>query len=218
MPEYRSDEWQAIKGEFYLPLTERHMVDLWISCTETVQVLGVLDGEKRLLKSGKEFRFRGQVKGFASLEVTSNAPFGLKVRHVPLQVGEYNSGERSPVVSLPEPSNLLLKMRQMQREHHVQSRMPVLDPDDFGTFGRYEVEDDQECLFEEEAYEKRLKEAKAKRDKKAAQEKAAQEQGTGPKPNKEPKEPAAAGAETGEKGATTPSPTQVAPEGKHAAE
>lgn len=175
MPEYDAKEWQARTGEVRFSLTPRHMVDVWISCTKVVSVFGVQGEASTLLKSGSEFRFRGQVKGFEELLIVGapSTPFGLKVRERPLQNGEDISDEKPPVISLPEPSNLVAKMRRMAAEHHRQFRMPVLDPEDGPSFNRYEIDDDdQDVLFEEEAFErhqklKAEKAAKAKADKEA---------------------------------------------------
>lgn len=160
MPEFRSDEWESVEKSRRIELTERHMVDLWVASKETVGVFGVRGKASTLLKSGKEFRFRGQVKGFEALEVIGTGPFGLKCRASELQVGEYNSGIKAPVVDVPEPSNLLLRMRQIARAHHEATRIPVLDQDEFPSFGRYEADDDEELMFEEEAFEKRQEDAR----------------------------------------------------------
>lgn len=216
MPEYNEIEWRHVEDTRVIPITERHMCDLWVSCTEAVQVFGVREGKKTLLKAGTEFRFRAQVKGYEALEVTGKVPFGLKAITSPLQVGEYNSGERPPVVSMPEPSNLLQRMRQIARAHHEMSRMPVLEPDDFPSFGRYEIEDDDdEVLFEEEAHERRVEKARAKQ-KELAQAKKKQEAQAADVKDREPKPPAPSdkGAEAPKGGSAVPPP----PKGEMAAE
>lgn len=201
MPEYKSNEWRAVEEEAEFEVAPRHFVDLQVSCTKPVQVFGLLGQASTLLKTGQEFRFRGQVKGFEKILVkgVTKTPFGLRLVEEALSDGEYNSGEKAPVVSMPEPSNLLLKMRNMAREHHMRNRMPVLEPDEYPSFGRYEIDDDvDEVLFEEEAIEryqeKRKKEkeeaeAKARKDaeaKAAPQAPAAPQEPPSPKPPKEP--------------------------------
>lgn len=197
MPEFKSNEWRPVDGKAEFEVTPRHFVDLQVSCTETVKVYGLLGSSATLLKSGTEFRFRGQVKGFEKIAVEgkSKVPFGLRLVELALMDGEPNSGERPPVVSMPEPSNLLLKMRQIAREHHLRSRMPVLEPEDFASFGRYEIEDeDEEVLFEEEAFQKAQDERKAKAEAAAkareeAEAKAAPQAQKPPQEAVKPKEP-----------------------------
>lgn len=178
MPEFRADEWRPVQGECYVETSPRHFLDIQVSCTKEVRVFGVCEEKKTLLKSGTEFRFRGQVKGFEKVLIqgTGETPFGARVLDCPMQDGEYNSGVKAPVIELPEASNLVLKMRQIARAHHQATRSPVLEPEDFISFGRYEFEDDQEVLFEEEALEKAEAETKAKaKARKEAAAKAAQE-------------------------------------------
>lgn len=188
MPEFKDTEWRYVEKSKTIPLTPRHYVDIQVSCVEPVQVLGLREGKATVLKAGKEFRFKAQVKGFEALEVVGTVPFGLREVTKPMQLGENNSGERPPVTSMPEPSNLLLKMRQLARAHHEFSRMPVLEPDDFPSFGRYEMDDEDDVLFEEEAYERHQK-AKAEKAAKAKAEKEAKEKQPATPPQ-EPAEPA----------------------------
>lgn len=178
MPAYNSHEWQAAKGEISIEISRRHFIDIQVSCTKTVQVHGLRKTKGHasvVLRSGTEFILKGPVKGFDQIIVkgTGQTPFGLRVRHLALQDGEYNSGERPPVVALPEPSNLVQKMRQMAADHHRFQRMPVLEPGEGGYFSRYEVDDDEdEVLFEEEAFEKHKAEKAAAAKKKAEEDEA----------------------------------------------
>lgn len=172
MPAFNADEWNPIKGTYAFQVDEKHMVDIWVSCTKTVTVFGVSKKGRIVLKSGTEFRFRGQVKGFRKIEIvgTGQTLFGLKVRETAMQNGEDISDEKPLVLSLPEPSNLVLKMRRLAAEHHSRNRMPVLEPEDGPSFGRYEYEDEEEVLFEEEAFAKSQEEAKKRKEAKEAEE------------------------------------------------
>lgn len=164
MPVFNAQEWEAKKGTIAFAVTPRHMVDIWVSCTKEVQVLGVRDQTEIPLKSGTTFRFLGKLEGYEKVKVkgTGQTQYGIKVIETPLQNGEDISDERPPVIPVPEPSNLLLKMRQMSRAHHVASRMPVLEPEDGPSFRSYEFDDDDDVLFEEEAFAKRQEERKTK--------------------------------------------------------
>lgn len=188
-------EWQATKGSFEFEVSEAHQVDLWVSCTKKVQVLG-LPAEKGkaavVLKSGEEFRFRAPLYGFRKVIVqgTGETPFGLRARHSPRQPDEVIDPEPAKVLSLPEPSNLVAKMRRLAAEHHRFNRMPVLEPEEGASFGRYEFDDEDEVLFEEEAFAKSQEEAKERRAKaeaaakarKDAEAKADPKQGAAPPP------------------------------------
>lgn len=185
-----SNEWTSRKGIVSFSITEAHMVDIWVSCTKTVTVFGVCQGEKTTLKAGTEFRFRQKIKGFSQIKVagTGQTPFGLKVLERPLEELDYNSGERPPVVELPEPSNLVARFREMARAHHAGNRWPVLEPEDTPSFGRYEIEDDEDVLFEEEAWSKRQEEKKAA----AAEAKARKEAEATKASHEPPQQPTAA--------------------------
>lgn len=175
MPEFDGSEWRHAKGEVVIEVTPRHMVDISVSCTKPVQVLGVpgTSGVSAVvLRTGSEFRFRGPVKNFAKIVIrgTGETPFGLRVIHSPRQNGEPLSDEKPPVIDLGEPSNLVAKMRRMAADAHRFRRMPVLEPEDGPSLNRYEVDDDAELLFEEEWLEQRqqeleeAKKAKARKD------------------------------------------------------
>lgn len=170
MPGFKFDEWEAKTGEIAFSVSPRHMVDIQVSCTKTVEVYGVREAEEILLKAGPEFRLRTKIEGFEKVRVKGpdKTTYGVKVIESPLQNGELISDEKPPVIPMPEASNLLLKMREMSRAHHVASRMPVLEPEDGQFFRSYEIDDDDEVLFEEEAFEK----AKALRKEKADAKKA----------------------------------------------
>lgn len=167
-----SNEWQAIKGQKTIKITTREMVDIWVSSSKTVQVFGVRQAEKIPLKTGSEFRFREKLFDFEKLEIvgTGQTKFGLKVKTRPIQNGEYNSGIKAPVITLPEPGNLLIQMRRMSRAHHEANRLPVLEPEENQSFRSYEYDDDQEVLFEEEAYEKAIEARKAAKEKQKIEE------------------------------------------------
>lgn len=191
MREFDSREWKIGKGIEVFPITARHQVDIWVSCPKPVQVRALPEGKSRdpvVLRSGTEFRFRAPLYGFVEVQIvgTGDTAFGMAVRHSPRQNGEPLSDERPPVIHLGEPSNLVAKMRQMARAHHQRNRLPVLEPEDGDFFNRYEIGDDDEVLFEEEAYEKRVQEKKDAAKKKAeaearkeAEAKAAPNTGTG---------------------------------------
>lgn len=172
MPVFDGEEWQAGHGDVEIEVTSRHMVDVQVSCTKTVQLLGVpgTPGTSAVvLKTGTEWRFRGPVKNFEKIVIrgTGQTPFGFRIDHSPRQHGEPLSDERPPVVDLPEPSNLVAKMRRMAQDHHRFSRMPVLEPEDGPSFARYEYEDEDELDFEEEAYEKALARREKEKEEKA---------------------------------------------------
>lgn len=202
MPDFDATDWRACKGERKLELTPRHMVDAWVSCTETVTLSVVPndpEADEVLLRAGAEFRFRAPVHGCKTLVIRgrSATPYGLRLRHRPMQNGEPLSDEKPPVVALPEPGNLVAKMRQIAAQHHNQHRMPVLEPEDGPSLFRYEVDDDDEVLFEEEAHEKRQKEKKAAAEEAA---KIALEGKKAPAPAPAPEDPKkseGAGASTG---------------------
>lgn len=185
MPVYDQEEWKPRKGTFAFSITSRHMVDIWVSCTKTVKVFGVQGTEATLLKAGEEFRFRSQLRGYDKVRLvgTGQTEFGVKIAESPIQDGEPNNGEKAPVLQLPEPSNMLLRMRQIQKEHAAFSRYPVLEPEEFPSFGRYEVDEDDEVLFEEEAIaaaQEKRKKAELERKEQKAKERASHEAGAAP--------------------------------------
>ena len=185
MPEYNAQEWEAVPKQIKIPLQRKHQIDLWISCTEDVQVFGVPQEKEKapvILRTGKEFRFRSPLVGFSALQIKSKVEFGMKLVHSPRQDGENISDEKPPVVTMPEPDNLVWKMRQIAEANARQGRMPVLEPDEATGFQSYEYEDDQELMFEEEEIEhKREQREKAKAAaKKKAQEALAQPPKTAP--------------------------------------
>lgn len=207
MQVYDFFEWSAQKDPLELELSERSYVDIRVSCTHPVKVFGVSGPATTLLKVGQEFRFNGRVRGFDRLRIEGEKEFGIRYRVVELQDGEDISPEKPPVVSLPEPSNLVLKMRQLSRAHHKQNRMPVLEPEDGPSFGSYEHDDDEELLFEEELLAKRLEERKkAKEEAKAKARKEAEDEAALAKPPQKALEPPPA-SEKGE-----PPPQQDAAE------
>jgi hypothetical protein len=209
VPEFNSNEWYPKKGKVTLQTTARHMVDIWVSCSKTVKVFGLSEKGATLLKSGEEFRFRGQVKGFEKIviEGTGQTPFGLKVRQSALQDGEPNSGEKAPVISLPEPSNLLQQINRMQREHHAARRMAVLEPEEGDAFfNRHVLDDDEDFLFEEELLAKAQEaEEKARKD----AETDASDDGIGPVDPLTPPEPPTEG-DQGNSGLAPPENAQTA--------
>lgn len=162
MQEFNAENWEKAKGSITLPLTEKSRVTLWISCPKTVKVFGVCQGEKVLLKTGTDFFFKGTLTDFSALTLQGEgqAEFGYSFRHQALQLGEYNSGEKAPVVDLPAPSNLIQQMHRIAKEQAAFARYPVLEPDD-GThpfMRRYELDDDDALEFEEELFERLSKE------------------------------------------------------------
>lgn len=165
------NEWFAKKGKFSFSVSERHMVDIRVSCAKTVKVYGVREGKSVQLKSGENFRFREKVYGFEKITIagTGETEFGLCITEGPLREIDYNSGEKAPVVELPEPSNLVARMRAIARSHHSRSMYPVLDPEDTPSFARYEHDDEDELLFEEEAWDKIREAREAKKAKKAVE-------------------------------------------------
>lgn len=214
------ETWSAQKGETRIDLTPRHMVDVWVSCAQKVQVLGVPEEAEKaavVLKSGEEFRFRAPLYGFRELIVKGpeKVEYGLRLVHSPRQNGEVISDEKPPVLTLPEPSNLVLQMRRLTEQHHARNRMPVLEPEDGPGFMRYEFEDEDEVLFEEEAYTKAVKEAKEAKKKEAEEKEKAEAEAKG---RKEPEAKAAHAPpeKAGEAGAAPPGPPPA--EGRHAAE
>lgn len=174
------NDWQAIKGQKTIKITPREMVDIWVSCSKPVQVFGVREKEAIPLKTGTEFRFREKLFDFEKILIvgTGQTRFGLRVHNRPLQNGEYNSGEKAPVISLPEPGNLLVQMRRMSRAHHEANRMPVLEPEEHSGFTSYEYDEDQEVLFEEEAYELAMKTKKEAAQKAKTQSEKAKQKST----------------------------------------
>lgn len=158
-----NDEWSSRKGTVAFSVEPKgHQIDIWVSCTKPVSVYGVSKDQETLLKAGSEFRFRKKVRGYLKVRIkgTGQTAFGLKVVERPLSEIDYNSGEKAPVVELPEPSNLVARFRAIARAHHQGNSMPVLEPEDGPSFGRYEVDDEAEIMFEEEAWQKRQEERK----------------------------------------------------------
>lgn len=211
-----NNEWAKGQDEEAIEITERHMVDLWVASEQKVQVLG-LPQEKGsspvVLHSGEVFRFRQTLTGFSDLIIRSEGSFGYRCKHRPRQAGEYNSGEKPPVVPQIEPSNLLLKMRQMARAHHEQQRMPVLEPEDGPSFNRYEVDDEADLMFEEEALEAYKEKKAAEKLKQAAKNASqAQQQSEAPRAHHN-----AAGASDGPQNASPEASTPPPPEPKEGA-
>lgn len=213
MQAYNASEWNAYDGEKKIQITRRHMVDLEVSSTSQIQVLGLRKEEGHspvVLKSGKSFRFRCPLVGFDEIIIkpTLKEEYGLKIVHSPRQIGEQNSGERAPVASLPEPTNLVQQMRRLAAAHHSHNRMPVLEPEDGPSFGRYEYDDDQELMFEEEAIE--AAQAKKAAAKKKAQEQRKEATSTTPPQTAGGETPSATTEPTPPSGDQSPPPTQPA--------
>lgn len=178
-------DWQAYKGTFKRTITARENIDLRVSCTKPVQVFGMRGAEKILLKAGENFRFLDTLRGFSALMIKGprDTEYGFRLIHQPRQQGEANSGEKPPVLQLPEPSNLVQQFRRMQRDHHVSNRSPVLEPED-GFFRSYELDEDEDFLFEEEIAARNAAEAKARKEAEAEAEQ--QEARTPPERLEEP--------------------------------
>lgn len=153
MPVFRSDEWSKVTGSVDIAISDRENVDVWVSCTHPVSVFGVSGEEETSLAAGATFRFRNVVQGYEALRVTGSpgVAFGLKVTTRPRQLAEHNDQVKAPVIPVPEPTNLVWRMREMARQHHAARRMPLLEPEDMG-FRSYELDDEEEAVFEEELF------------------------------------------------------------------
>lgn len=151
-----SNDWEVIKKQKVVAVSPRHHIDVQVSSTDIVTVSALPEDQTEYIpiRSGHSFRLLTPLEGFQKIKISAPTEFGLKLIHKPRQYGEPNSGEKAPVVTMPEPSNLVLKMRQIAAQHHRETRAPVLEPEEASFLRSYEHDDDAELLFEEEAIER----------------------------------------------------------------
>lgn len=173
MPVYDANEWYTSNEPVHIDIDERHHIEISVSCTKEVQLLGLVNGERKIpLHIGKQFRIRSATKGFEALQLkgVGKTYFGYRVREMPRQDGEALNNENPPSPPMPgTDDNLVLKLQKMVRQQAREHRMPVMEPEGDGFEDRYGIEDDDED-FEEEIF---LAHVKAKKDAKIAEAKEA---------------------------------------------
>lgn len=149
MREFEASEYENHSKEVRLELSQRSNVHLRAVSPKPLKMFGLREGEKVLLETGTTIAIRKTLTGFQALLLVPYGQQSFSLAHDirERQLAEYNSGERPPIVDMPEPSNLVWKMRQLAKAEHDRSRVPVLEPENLA---RYEYDDDAELMFEEE--------------------------------------------------------------------
>lgn len=145
------ENWTAEEGKTEIDLGEKAQVQINVSCTQDVQVLGVRGQEKIPLKIGREYRFKVRTGSFEKLIIQGKpkTPYGLRIQYFEMQDGEPINDDNPPAPPMPGADNLLLQMRQIVQAEMKRNSSPVLDPEDLPFASRYEV-DDEDYDFEEE--------------------------------------------------------------------
>lgn len=146
-------DWNAAKGQTAILTGSRKEIELHVSCTKEVRLLGVSEGKKIPLHSGTTFRVRAKAEGFDSLILvgTGQTEYGYSLRDIARQDGEPIDHENPPAAPMPGQDNLLLAMRRIMQEEMRRNRAPVMDPEDLPWSTRYEVDED-DFEFEEEMH------------------------------------------------------------------
>lgn len=189
MLEFNADEWSVAKGSRKIELTERHYLEVRVSCTKMVTVYGVSGQKKVPLQSGTQFRCRARTTGFTHVEIkgTGQTEFGYTTRQIPIQDGEPLTHEKPAAPPLPSATNLVAQIARTIRQEMRYQRDPVMEPEDHPFATRYEVDDD-DFEFEEDIVERTRREKKEARERaKAKKEEAELEQQI--KEGEEPRSP-----------------------------
>lgn len=160
MQVFDAKNWKVEKGETLLPLdTSRREIALQVSCTEEVQLLGVYEGQKIPLKIGKDYRVKVETRQFSSLILKGKpgVEYGFNYQDRERQDGEAVDNSNPPPPPMPNNSNFLLQVRNIMRQELNRTRLPTMDPED-AQFINYDIDDEDEGLFEEELAQRRLDE------------------------------------------------------------
>lgn len=161
MRDFNAEEWNAAKGTRKIELSAVHFIEITVSCSKAVQLLGVRGDKKVPFQSGNSFRFRGKVQGFDYLELkgTGQTEFGWRLRELPRQDGEPLNHDNPPAPPMPGNENMLLAMRRIFQQELRRNRSPVMEPEDLPD--RYSIDDD-DWEFEEELAERLQAERQAR--------------------------------------------------------
>lgn len=151
-----NENWKAAKGETRISLDARHHIQIQVSCTQDVQLLGLRGKEEIPLKIGREFRIRAQTKGFDALVLKGATEYGYSVLDIPRQDGEPLNDDNPPAPPMPGANNLIAQMQRLMRDEFNRHRPPVLDPEDLPWQERYVIDDD-DYDFEEEIFASKQK-------------------------------------------------------------
>lgn len=150
--DFDATEWSLGSETTVLPLEleVHHHVQVRVSCSKEVTLLGVCEEKEIPLQSGQTFRFRGQLRNFQALALrgTGKTVYGYSFKEIPRQDGEALSDEKPASPPLPGNDNLLLSMRRLMQQEHRRNMPPVCDPET-DLPDRYTIEDD-DFRFEEE--------------------------------------------------------------------
>ena len=164
MPDYNSYEWQLGKNKTAIAVENRHQIEIRVSCTQDVQVLGVRGSEEIPIKIGRDFRFKAKTEGFEKLVLKGkpSTEYGYSVREISRQDAEALNDDNPPAPPMPGANNLIAQMRRIAAEEARANRTPVLEPEDLPFGDKYVIEED-DYDFEEEIFASRQKEEEDKR-------------------------------------------------------
>lgn len=196
-----SGEWNVASESTDIEVEPGHAISVRVSCTKTVQLLGVRGSTEIPIKCAPEFRWRGRIEGFDLLRIKGEkaVPYGFQVVDMPSPRAERLNHDDPPAIPPPDASaNLLLQIRKAMSAQAAMARLPVMEPDQLDPWrDRYVVEDDDfrfeeqigaEELQKREERKKKATEAKAAAAQKAKAE-AATESVTEPPPPQKPETP-----------------------------
>lgn len=151
---FDANEWRVGRGKVQVEASSRHQIEVCVSCTQDVQLLGLCEKAETPLKVGREFRVRAQTKGFDALVLKGkpNCEFGYRVRMIERQDGERVDRSDPPAPPMPSNNNLLLQIKNLVNQEMRRNSTPVLEPEDLPWADRYSVEDD-DYRFEEDLFQ-----------------------------------------------------------------
>lgn len=152
---YDAENWNAAKGKKKIEIEPCHHIEVRVSSTKDVQVLGVRSSEEIPLKIGREFKLKAKARGFDAiiLKGTGQTQYGFMIVHHARRDQDATSPDNPPAPPMPGANNLIAQMRQVAQQEMARNRMPVMDPEDLPFSNRYLVDDD-DYDFEEELVEK----------------------------------------------------------------
>lgn len=165
-------DWKAHKGTLKIDLFEpRNRIKVKVASSKEVKMFGVRGKEKVPLKIGAEFRFAEVLGGFDRLLLigTGDTEFGYSVSVMPFRAEEIDPTEPASPPLPNANANMLLQIKRLFEEENRRNRIPVFDPEDLPGASRYDIDDEDGVLFEEDIWQ-RAQDKKREQEEKRAEE------------------------------------------------
>ena len=155
MRDYDLKKWSRATGETRLRAEPKQRVSIRAASSKPLRI-SRLDGDRKIpIRSGCEVELVCSTEDCEvfAIDGTGKTVYGYSFETVQLQEAEPINHDDPPAVPAPGNSNLILQMRQLFQEQMAATRLPVLEPEDSPFAGRYELDEADDLLFEEEIAE-----------------------------------------------------------------